>query len=280
MMAKKLLATFGIAACGLVTSVLTALLNVLVEKLINFNLFTLSVAFIIPAGAIGAGLAAASGYYFGCLYFHKRPSRMLLIQMILIAGFTNFLIYYFDYTTLVLDSGIKASDVVPFLDYLNLVLTKAHYSVGRGMHDVGEVGTMGYWIAGLNFVGFLLGGLSIFAILKSRLTCSTCEMYLRQLAKKTAILGDSTVYQAYLTRLLESIGSMEAFKVALKETGSYGTKKGACKLDTTLFGCPQCKSQKIKFTTQVYNGQDWRDVDNLTVVQPLADGESYLPIFK
>jgi hypothetical protein len=38
-----------------------------IERLTGFDVFTFSLWFIIPAGAIGTGIAAASGYYFGRL---------------------------------------------------------------------------------------------------------------------------------------------------------------------------------------------------------------------
>jgi hypothetical protein len=109
------------------------------------------------------GAAAASGYYFGSLYFHRRPNWLLLIQMILIAGATQLLIYYLQYTTLVLDDGTKASDLVSFARYLDISLTSAHYRIGRGAQvDTGAVGDFGYWLAVIQCVGFLAGGLFIY----------------------------------------------------------------------------------------------------------------------
>src|SRR5688572_481945 len=95
--------SFGVAACGLVTSVLTALAIVVVSRMTGLDLFTFSIWVVVPVGAILTGFAAASGYYFGSLYFHKRAGLPLLLQMVVIAGLTQLLIYYMQYSTFVLD---------------------------------------------------------------------------------------------------------------------------------------------------------------------------------
>ncbi len=82
-----------VAACGLVTSLLTTAILVVSNNLTGFDLFTLSIFVVIPVGAILSGGLASSGYYFGSLYFHQRPTIILLIQMVIIAAFTNLLIY-------------------------------------------------------------------------------------------------------------------------------------------------------------------------------------------
>jgi hypothetical protein len=106
---KSFASMFGVAACGLITSLLTALGITVIQNLIGFQLFTFSIWIVAPVGAIATGMAAASGYYFGSLYFHYRPNILLLLQMVIIAGVTQILIYYLEYSTLVLDNGIKAS---------------------------------------------------------------------------------------------------------------------------------------------------------------------------
>jgi hypothetical protein len=112
---------------------------------VGLRLFHLSIWVVVPAGALLIGFAAASGYYFGSLYFHKKASAALLIQMIVIAGLTRLLIYWLGYVTMVLDDGRKVADFVPFDQYLDILLTKAHYRIGRAATDTGEVGTFGYW---------------------------------------------------------------------------------------------------------------------------------------
>src|SRR4051794_28901794 len=99
---KGLLEAFGVALCGLATSVLVAIANVAIARMTGFNLFTFSIWLVVPVGALAIGFAAASGYYFGSLYFHKRPTAVLLVQMVAIAGLTQLLTYWLGYATMVL----------------------------------------------------------------------------------------------------------------------------------------------------------------------------------
>jgi hypothetical protein len=226
--------TTSVATCGLVTSFLTALLVAVIERLTGFDIFTFSLWFIIPAGAIGTGFAAASGYYFGSLYFHTRPNRLLLLQMVIVAGLTQLLIYYIQYATLILDDGRSVSDLIPFAQYLDVVLTKAHYRVGRGAHDAGEVGQLGYWLAAIQFVGFLVGGLSVFAFLSDHPVCAHCKKYLRVLAESNKLFGSSDALAIYHDTLFQlAVDSPQFAKLAREEHKAVG--KVTCKMHLKLY---------------------------------------------
>ena len=174
---KSLLENFGIALCGLTTTILVALADVAIARMTGIDIYTFSIWVVVPAGAAFTGAAAACGYYFGSLYFHKRAAAPLLVQMVVIAGAAQLLIYWMGYTTMVLEDGRKVADLIPFGQYMDVTLTTAHYRIGRGQTDTGEVGSMGYWIAGLQFVGFLLGGAWIYIYLKAKPVCAACNAW-------------------------------------------------------------------------------------------------------
>jgi hypothetical protein len=225
---KHLFKTTSVAACGLVTSLLTALLVTVIERLTGFDVFTFSLWFVIPAGAIATGIAAASGYYFRSLYFHTRPNLLLLLQMVVVAGFTQLVIYYIQYATLILDDGRRVSDFIPFSQYLDIALTTAHYRVGRGAQiDTGEVGQFGYWLAVIQFVGFLVGGLGAFGILLGHPVCAYCKKYLRVLAKSDKLFDnadDLASYHDILFQLpVDSPGFVEMARVEHKTKVKKGT---------------------------------------------------------
>jgi hypothetical protein len=198
---KGLLENFGIALCGLTTTILVALADVAIARLTGIDFYTFSVWVVVPAGAMATGVAAASGYYFGSLYFHRRASASLLVQMVVIAGVAQLLIYWMGYTTMVLEDGRKVADLIPFGQYVDLILTKAHYRIGRAQTDTGEVGSLGYWIAGLQFVGFLLGGAWIYIYLKAKPVCAACNQYLRPVSKKQKRFVNSEAAGGYYDRL-------------------------------------------------------------------------------
>ena len=140
---RQLVQNGGVALAGLATSILTAVAVTVFDRITGFNVFTFAIWGIVPIGAGLCGFAAASGYYVAAKYLHQRPTKVLLIQMVAVAAFTQFLIYWLEYVTLTID-GRHVSDVVPFGQYLDIILTKAHYKMGRAMQiDTGEVGSFG-----------------------------------------------------------------------------------------------------------------------------------------
>lgn len=276
-----MLESFGIALCGLVTSILVAIANVAVARMTGFDFFTFSIWVVIPAGALLTGLAAASGYYFGSLYFHKRATAILLIQMVVIAGLTQLLIYWLGYATMVFDDGRKVADFVPFGQYMDVILTKAHYRIGRGQVDTGEVGSMGYWIAGAQFVGFLLGGLGVFAYLKAKPVCAACNLYLRPMAKKQKLFADADAAGCYYDRLFTlEVDGPEFAALIRSESKVVKVALGALKVDTSLHGCPVCKAQMVEEKVQGFNGKEWKDLNKLDRRVNIPLGIDLAPIFR
>lgn len=278
---KSLGANLGIAVCGLITSILVAILNVVISNVVGINIFTFNIWFIVPAGAAAVGMAAASGYYFGALYFHKRPTPILFIQMVLIAAFSQFLIYYLEYATLVID-GQKVSEYVPFGQYLDIALTKAHYRVGRGAGvDTGEIGSTGYWIAALQFVGFLVGGVAVYFILSGKPVCEECQMYFRPLAKKVKTFEDTDACSQYYDVLFTHPVDSEEFAELIRHEAKVAkTERGTIQVNTVLNGCPGCKSQLVVDDVSIYNGRDWKEISELKRKVSIPDGIDLKPIFK
>ncbi len=277
---KDFAQSFGVAACGLVTSVLTALGVVAVSRITGFDLFTFSLWVVVPVGAALTGFAAASGYYFGSLYFHKRPDLPLLVQMVVIAGVTQLLIYYLGYTTFVLDDGRRVSDLVPFGQYLDIMLTSAHYRIGRAMTDTGEVGSFGYWLAAFQFVGFLVGGVCVYGFLRAKPVCSTCNLYLRPLSKRQKTFSDADSASAYYDVLFQHPVDSSEFASLIRADAKAKAEKGAVLVKTILHGCPKCKAQLIEETVQVYNGSEWKDADKLGRRVAIPDGIDLASTFR
>lgn len=277
---KGFLETFGVLLCGLATSILTAIAVVAISKVTGFDIFTFSLWFVVPVGALLTGFAAAAGYYFGSLYFHKRATWHLLIQMVVIAGVTQALIYYMGYATMVLDDGTKISDVIPFWNYLDILLTSAHYQVGRTMADTGEVGSFGYWLAGFQFVGFLVGGFAIWAFLQAKPICQKCDLYLRPLAKREKSFRDAEAASPYYDALFQHPVDGPEFSELIRSESKVQASAGALHIKTVLHGCPLCKAQLIEEEVQVYNGSEWKQVDKLHRKVQIPDGIDLVSVFR
>lgn len=269
----------GVAAAGLVTSLLTAAVVTMFDMWTGFNLFTFSIWIIVPAGAACCGFAAASGYYLGAKYFHQRPTRTLLIQMVAIAAATQCLIYWLEYETLVVE-GTRVADVVPFGLYLDIMFTKTHMSVGRTGVDAGEVGSFGYWLALLDFIGFIIGGVFVYVVLKSQLTCEECSKYLRSVVKKKDSFADFAEFAGYYDAVYSNpVDSPEFAQHVGREYSAGKAQQGTVNLTTTLFECPKCFDQSVQEAVQVCDGRDWKAVDELKRVVAIPKGIDVRPVF-
>ena len=112
---------FLVGFCGLITSLLTAVILWAVETRFGFAFYTWSFWFVIPVGALVSGFAGASGYYTGSWYFGHRPTKLLLLNIVAASVSTFFAIHYLSYITLQFD-GKQVSDYIPFWRYLDIVI--------------------------------------------------------------------------------------------------------------------------------------------------------------
>lgn len=247
------------------TCVLVAVANVIIARITGFNVFTMKVWVLVPIGALFVGFAGSSGAVLAARYFNIKPKWVDAVPMVVIAAATMGLIYYLDYATLVLDDGTKASSVVDFRTYIDLALTKAHMRFGRGAHDVGEVGEAGYYLAAIEFLGFLVGGAATLGIIKGMPECAHCSTYVRKLKTKAtpALTFEET---SKLVDFFQNadLGTMQALLAWKPEERKIDAKSERATITYSLYGCPDCKSETIIATVNAFNGKEWKDVPSLT----------------
>ncbi|HVY56524.1 MAG TPA: hypothetical protein VHA77_01605 [Xanthobacteraceae bacterium] len=259
-----------------ITCILAALVNVALARMIGLNFFTFKLWFVIPVGAMCVGMLGASGAILAARYFHIQPTIVDAVLMVVAAIATMVLIYYLDYTTFVLSDGRKASDLFDFTSFVDLVLTKAHMRMGRGAGiDTGEVGELGYALAALEFVGFLVGGAATFLIIKGLWRCADCGSYLRKLKSKST--KELTFEEA--SKLIELFkgGDLEMVQRVMAWTPahrSFDDKENRALIAFNLFGCPTCKAEVISTHVSAFNGKEWKDVPELTTRRNLTPGLS------
>ena len=119
--AKSVAEDFLVAPFGLATNFLIGLLLWWIEARFGFAFYTWTFWFVVPVGALFAGFAGASGYYAGSLLLGHRPTRLLLLNIVIGSILTFFLIHYLAYITLQID-GKDVSDYVPFSKYLDIAI--------------------------------------------------------------------------------------------------------------------------------------------------------------
>ena len=272
----------GVAACGLATSVLTALAVAAFARASGYNLFLFSIWVIIPVGAVACGFVAASGYYFGALFFHKRATFLLLLQMVLIAAFTHLLIYATEYETEVSKQGRRTADRMDFEDYMDRTLTKTHVhtAIKRDI-DLGEAGDWGYWLALLRFGGFAAGGVFVFVLLRAKPVCPSCQRYFRTLSKKK-VKSFASREDALRHRQELHATAMDGpdFAAKLGATLKAEAMKGSARIMAVLHGCPACKGQMIEEVFEVRGDKAWERDGKLGLRTPVPSGINLQSAFK
>ena len=271
----------AISICGVLTSIATAVIIATIESITGFNLFTFSMWVVVPVGAGLCGFAAASGYYFAAKILHQRPSKTLLLQMVVIAAFSQVLIYWFEYTALKID-GTFVSSMVPFTKYLDISLTNSHMKIGRAMQvDTGELGSLGYWLAVINFVGFLLGGVFMYLTLQGQPACDDCIKYMKTAAKKTDVFKDAVAFGEYFEREFDHpVDSVDFAAHVGAKYSAEKPQKGAVNLEASVFACPECGSQAVIEKVKVHNGSEWKDVHAATRRTSMPAGVDVSPVYQ
>jgi hypothetical protein len=220
-------------------------------------------------------MLGASGAILAARYFHIQPNVIDAVLMVFVAAATMLLIYYLDYVTFVLDDGRKVSDLMDFGNYLDVVLTNAHMRVGRGGIDTGKVGQLGYLLAAVEFVGFLLGGAATFFFIKGLPQCSDCGSYLRKLkTKKTKELTfdeADKIIELFKAGDLQTVQGVMAWAPPERKLDRTGEK---ALIAFNLLGCPKCKTEVISASVSAFNGKEWKDVPSLTTRRSLTSGLS------
>jgi hypothetical protein len=257
-----------VAACGFIFSLATAVILYLIEERTGLALYSFTLWFVIPVGAILAGLVAASGWLLGAWVLNHKPSRLLLANMALASITTFFLIHWLSYISFEVD-GKLVSEYVPFVKYMDTILTHqsmGFYVRGRAHGTTGELGWFGYVVALLQVVGFALGALAVYGYLSGLPYCEECRKYFKSKAKQTRYTGNADTFTEMVKTLFASFQKGELQK-ALDEHGVFGQAKakGAHLMSQVQRRqCPRCKIQHLQFSAKKLVGNDWKDLNDLS----------------
>lgn len=277
---KKLLQSSTVAFCGLVTSLLTAFGVIYLQQKTNFNLSTYFFYFVVPVGAAITGAFAACGYYLGSVLLNSRPTIILLCQMVLIAAFTQGLMYWLEYSTLTLEDGTMVSSLIPFWEYMDITFTKTNYQIGRRGPNLGEVGYFGYLLGLAQFVGFLAGSVFVYFLLKVRPACEECDKFFRSLSRKKKGFESFDDFKPYYEEFHQYIANVDDFANIIGQDHTAKKAEGAINFTTNLLECQSCKSQMIKNDVQVYQDKEWKNISELQENLLLPKDTNYTQIFK
>ena len=171
--------THWVIAGGLVTTALTLAAVRWLAAHADFQVMGWHLNYVIPAGALLAGIAAGSGYGIVSWLTGVKITRELLwlVVALLVAGY--FAARYVEFRELELHG--EKGEAVGFLTYLDWDARSFAWQKKDG--SPGEpLGLWGYAFNLLELVGFAAGGLLVPAVLREQPYCEACQLYLRKKA--------------------------------------------------------------------------------------------------
>jgi hypothetical protein len=255
-----------ITLMGLATALVTGCALGYFEASTHIPLYSFMFFFIIPVGAIMAGILAASGYYFGAMTFNQKPAGGVAINMILIAIGSYFLANYIPYELLEVQ-GARVKEMVSFWEYMDTIIR--HTSLSIKGHSTGEIGsTFGYIFALIQIIGFSFGGFIVFGALESLPFCNDCSEYL----KKTNTRDRFTSEGEILSENVESFVKMLDEKQYRTAIALHDSKMGVAEIaghhlksTITMYKCKTCGINHLDFGIARLGQDGWKDVDNTSI---------------
>lgn len=170
--------------------------------------------------------------------------------------------------------GVPASSL-SFGTYLDRLLTTAHelFTPAHGREiDLGEMGSDGYALPFIEFIGLVVGGGWVFFALLNQPNCPACGSYLRTLAKKDDGFGsDEELFAYYDAEFAHPVDSPEfAEQVRRRHVPSGGPTR--IKLATYVRAWPTCGTQSVDEQARTFTGRAWEEALHLSRVVDLPPG--------
>jgi hypothetical protein len=252
---------------GLVTSVFTASLHHWIAATFAIEVSSFMFWFVIPAGALLVGAAAASGYYLTSIWTNAPATRLVAFNMTIIGFSTYALIQYLNYEALRLPDGRLVSDIVDFWTYYfaSIESTSLQFrfravAVGR---PTGALGELGYIYELLRIAGFLVGGFAVYGHLRNKAYCPDCKRYFvgKEVLLQTSDAGQVDEFARGVWFDVSDLATR--FKAVIKEQ--------AVGFDAVVSRCPKCDVKQLEFAAKNANN------DRTPFARYLFRGDSPLP---
>ncbi len=256
-----------VTGAGFIASTATAWALYAMERWWGFSLYSLMAWFVLPAGALLAGMVAAAGYYVGARIADSRPTRLLLINMVLVSASTFFAIHWLRYDAYIGGRGLE--DRISFWHYLDHVITHQAMIIhgnGASLGNTGELGVLGYGVAALQILGFATGGFIVYGLLAKLPFCERCARYLVRRGSQKRFADSADSFQAMATALVGrwNQGDLQGTLDLHRGWGLQKMSK-SCRVMSRFEHkqCPGCGVNWLHYQARRYDGKNWRPLPGL-----------------
>lgn len=165
---------------GVISTLATLVLVFVLSLFMETQFLSLMIWFVVPLGALLAGLLAGCGYTISCRVLQFFPSKGFLVLIFFLQFFMFFLGRYIEY----LPVAILAEDPPGFVAYYRDSVENSEWSSGSTKNGQKEepytLGVLGYGGEVLIAAGFALASLGSLAILAAIPYCKYCSRFMRK----------------------------------------------------------------------------------------------------
>ena len=257
------------AICGIGTTILAGAFLSFIELRWGHALYSFTVWFVIPIGALGAGMIAAVGYLIGARVANYRPSASFIGVIVATSAAMFFLIQRMDYSFMAVD-GNPIQEAVTFREFLAYTVVHMSLRIGVRSQLTGpgiEVGTAGYLFAGVQIIGFVLGGLAIYGLISSMTYCDDCGLYLNSKGLQIRYFRSPEEMTAATSTIQSEMRSRRLqHSVLIHGTSGTSTSTGALfSSRMALKSCKGCGKHWTEFTAHRRDKNDWKEITDLSL---------------
>lgn len=254
---------------GLATSTIIAILLSWIELCWGHALYSYTVWFVIPIGAICVGILAASGFMGMARVLNFRPTRTILVVMLITSISMFFAIQWINYNWMTVD-GKSISEAISFQDFLSFTISHTTMQVGVRGHfsDTGiELGASGYGFVAVQILGFVLGGGSVYLILAAMTYCERCSKYFSAKGVQHRYHMNPDGLRDACTAVTSEMrtGRVQHAVLLHASSGSESPKDAAFSSNMELKECRGCGRHWTKFQAKKKSGNDWNDISGLSL---------------
>lgn len=257
---------------SLVSAVTLAFVISAIEIQTDLALYGLSVAFVIPVGAIGCGFVAAVGYYAASRELHVRPTPALMSIPLVTAVVTFVASHYFSYQRYEFAPGRTLSEVMGFGEYLRAAATETSLSFGSS-GSVDRLGTAGYAVTAIEIVGFAVGGWLVASHLRSKPWCSDSGQFMKRVEQRKQMFEEYEPFQHAVVAIgdqLEHGNARGAIGLLPEKASSFKeNRKATLSVEVDCYECRACGAGHSVVTTQERKGNQWHQT-NRSEIHPAA----------
>lgn len=251
-------ATFAVAT-ALISAIALAFGLSWVELNNEVSLYSISIWAIIPVGAIGCGLVAASGYFASCRVLHLRPTPAMIVLPVATAIGTFITTNYFSYSQLDIGNGQSFSSFVSFGEYLRLVTTESGYTVGSA--EINRVGIFGYVITALQILGFAAGGVVVQRALLNLTWCEYSDRYMKKTETTAVPFRDANDYDSVVGPACDLVaaGNISEARGLYEQRKALGKmKKPTFRSTAKFYRCTDCNLEHAVISGEMLTEGKWK----------------------